>query len=360
MTNPQCYKYVMIKGRYFCLNQDPIRLFFYLYLFTKALRLHPGIIRVSPFSVVRRLIQIRLRISGRRKIIELPFYGNLCLPVHHGFKIFNFRKKTVVKSILPKVNQSVLINEIETVKKTSLLHFAPKLRDWNVDGRWYEEDFINGSPFYPNPRSETNISIKIFDHKILPCLKEMILLQRAKKIALHDYVEDIKESITQRLRSMPLIQKAKQNAINRFLETNHSALLKKNNTSVPLVFSHGDFSLVNILNTKIGIKVIDWEGAGIRNPLYDLFNYFLTELYYKRIPGRIFSEVIKAIDSLKSAVIDDLPEIANSLEPFSEIYRKLYYLERLGMLLMRDESENNLKVILNSMELFDSFEMYKR
>jgi hypothetical protein len=259
---------------------------------------------------------------------------------------------------LPEVNLSVVKNEIEAMQKTSLLDFTPKLHDWNIDERWYEEDFINGIPFYSNPRSETNISIKIFERSILPCLQEMILLQETKKIALHDYVENINKNITEQIRSISSIQKAKRNSINRFLENIFRALLVKNDFKIPLVFSHGDFSLINILNSKTGIKVIDWEGANFRNPLYDLFNYFFTELYYKRIPNKILPEIINAIESLKSSVKADLPEIAASLETFSETYRKLYYLERLRMLLMRDESENGLKVIFNSMELFDSFETY--
>ena len=87
---------------------------------------------------------------------------------------------------------------------------------------------------------------------------------------------------------------------------------------------------------------------------------FFTELYYKRISDKISSEVIKAIYSLKAFIFADLPEIGNSLVTLSELYLKLYYLERLGMLFMRDESENVLNVIFNSMELFDSFETFKR
>jgi len=346
----------MIKGRYYRLNQDPIRLAFYLYFFDKSLQLHPGIIRVSPFNVSKKIIQLRLRVFKRRNIIKLPFYGCLCLPVHHGFKIFNFKKKTVIKSFLPEVHLTAVANEIEALQKASLLNFAPKLRGWSIDDRWYEEDFINGRPFYANPRSETKIAITIFYREILPCLKKMILLKQAKEVTFSTYVGKIIKYITRRLGSIPSLKQTERNAINQFMEINNKALLSPKKAEVPLVFSHGDFSLINMLKTKNGIKVIDWEGADFRNPLYDLFNYFFTELYYKRIPIKISQEMIKAVGALKLSVKADLPEIANSLEPSSEIYRKLYYLERLCMLFKRDESKKVQEVIINSMELFDSFE----
>ena len=348
----------MIKGRYFCLNQNPIKLVFYLYFFNKSLQLHSGLIRVNPFSDIRRLIQFQLHISGHRNIIRLPFYGSLCLRVHHGYKIFDFKKKTVIKIISPEVNPVLVTNELEAVKNASLLDFAPKLRDCNANDRWYEEDFINGCPFYANPKSKTTIALKIFHREILPCLKQMILLQQAQTVMLHAYVEKILQSTNRRLESISLIKdkESEWNSIKQFLEINSEALLLKTDTKIPLVFSHGDLSLVNMLNTKKGIKVIDWEGAKPRNPLYDLFNYFFTELYYKRISKELMPEIKQAIKALNSSVKTYLPEIAKSLQSFSEIYRKLYYLERICMLLMRDESERTIKVIINTIELFDSFE----
>jgi hypothetical protein len=329
---------------------------FYLYFFNKSLQLHPGTTRVSPFNVTRKLIQLRLRVSKRRNIIKLPFYGCLCLPVHRGFKIFNFRKKTVIKSFLTNIHLAAVANEIEAVQGASQLNFAPKLRGWSIDDRWYQEDFINGSPYYANPRSETKISITIYYREILTCLKKMFLLKQAQEITLHAYVERIFQNINQRLSAISSIKQTERNAIHRFLEVNNKALLSKKNIEIPLVFSHGDFSLINMLKTKNGIKVIDWEGANLRNPLHDLFNYFFTESYYNRLSPKILPETIKAVGDLKSSVKAELPKIANSLEPLSEIYRKLYYLERLCMLFMRDESKKVQRVINNSIELFDSFE----
>ena len=74
----------------------------------------------------------------------------------------------------------------------------------------------------------------------------------------------------------------KVNFIERFVESVAKRMITKEKTQIDLVCSHGDFSLVNILKSKNGIKVIDWEGLDLRNPLFDFYNYFFTELYYNR------------------------------------------------------------------------------
>ena len=76
----------------------------------------------------------------------------------------------------------------------------------------------------------------------------------------------------------------------RYLNKIGLSLINKEIYKINLVFSHGDYSLVNILRTKNGIKVIDWEGAAFRNPLYDLYNFFFTEIYYKRAKANLVME----------------------------------------------------------------------
>ncbi len=42
------------------------------------------------------------------------------------------------------------------------------------------------------------------------------------------------------------------------------------NNSVYIVFTHGDMVPANILDTKNGIKIIDWESTSYRSVLFDL------------------------------------------------------------------------------------------
>jgi thiamine kinase-like enzyme len=123
-----------------------------------------------------------------------------------------------------------------------------------------------------------------------------------------------------------------------------------------LVFSHGDYSLVNILRTKNGIKVIDWEGVAFRNPLYDLHNFFFTELYYKRAKTNLVMEINEAILSMQARFYTKFPDIAKSLELFASTYRRLYYIERVCMLLERELSNQLLNVVIRSIDMFERYE----
>jgi hypothetical protein len=226
-------------------------------------------------------------------VLELPFYGNLCLRVHRGYKVFSFKRKTVIKIFDEKVNPYYVDSEIDAARKASSLDFAPKIRNWNIHDRWYEEEFVNGSLCYSNSGSDSAVTHGIFQREIAPCLEEMILLQKPILVDIQEYADRLTKIIAERKVSTTLINKAKLASINHFIEFT-TKLLYFEEIKIPLVFSHGDFSLVNILNTKNGKKIIDWEGAGARNPLYDLYNFFLTELYYKRAAKSLVAEIKEA------------------------------------------------------------------
>jgi hypothetical protein len=125
---------------------------------------------------------------------------------------------------------------------------------------------------------------------------------------------------------------------------------------VDMVFSHGDFSLRNMLMTKEGIRVIDWESAGRRSVLFDLYNYFFTESYYGRIATNLVSEISEAISSLQSRIRSKAPDIAENLSSLTPMYRRLYYLERILVMLEREMSDDLLDVILRSIQVFKRYE----
>jgi hypothetical protein len=289
------------------------------------------------------------------KVLELPFYGNLCLRVHRGYKFFNLKRKTVVKSIEPEVSPEYVASEINAVRKASSLDFAPKIRNWNIPDRWYEEDFVGGSLCHLNSGSQTSFTHSIFQREIVDCLEEMILLQKPVIVDIQEYTNRLTEIITKRKASTTLIDKTNLSSLDSFIEfTTKSLYLKK--IKIPLVFSHGDFSLVNVLNTNSGKKVIDWEGASTRNPLYDLYNFFLTELYYNRAAKNLVKEINGAILNLHARLKRKVPEIAATIIEFSLIYRQLYYLERVCLLFERALNENVIKVIFRSIDVFNSYE----
>lgn len=102
--------------------------------------------------------------------------------------------------------------------------------------------------------------------------------------------------------------------------------------------------------------VIDWESAGRRSTLFDLYNYFFTEIYYGRATTNLISEINEAISSLQSRLASKAPDIARTLPPLGQMYRRLYYFERVLMLLERELSGERLDVILRSIQVFNRYE----
>lgn len=289
-------------------------------------------------------------------MLDLSVRGNLCLRVHRGYKVFDFHRKTVTRIISSEVSQSTIINEIEAVRKASQLDFAPNILRWDLKERWYEEDFVSGYPCYSAAESEAGGILKIFHRHIAPCLEQMILLQDPMPTNLMEYIKKAKSIIKDRKLLTPELDVNKVNSISRYVESMVERLSLKKDFQIDLIFSHGDFSLVNILKTKETIKIIDWEGVDRRSALFDLYNYFFTELYYKRAKTSLVAEIKEAISSLQSRLSAKLPELAITLVSLAPIYRELYYLERVCMLLEREPTNKLLEVVLRSIEVFDRYE----
>jgi thiamine kinase-like enzyme len=184
----------------------------------------------------------------------------------------------------------------------------------------------------------------------------MIRLEPPQRIEIGEYVLRLKYLVENKKFFIVRTNHPAGDLIYSFIDSIVNKIFEKSVDKIPLVFSHGDFSLVNILKSDDGIKVIDWEDAARRNPLYDLYNYFFTESYYGRTTSKITLEVNAAIKSIQARLVTKSPEIAAALLPSAEIYRWLYYLERVGMLLGRDFSSKILEVILRSIEVFNACE----
>ena len=67
-------------------------------------------------------------------------------------------------------------------------------------------------------------------------------------------------------------------------------------------------------------------------------------------------EINEAILSMQARLDTKLPDIAKSIELFASTYRKLYYIERICMLLERDLSNQLLDVVLRSINVFERYE----
>ena len=353
---PAQYRYVEIGGAYYRLKQSPMALAWYLYFKNKSLQLRSRFNKRNIPWIVKTLVQHQLHFRKDRVILEFPVCGNLCLRVHRGYRIFNYGRNTVVRVINPDVDQALVATEMEGVRNASQLNFAPHVLRWSVKDRCYEEDFVNGYPGYWAPKSESAVFFQIYHQDILPCLKQMILLTPPLVTGLDEYVNKIVNVTGDGRLSGPALDAERVRMIQDFTRSVAERLRPEGNCRVDLVFSHGDFSLRNILRTRDGIMAIDWESAGHRNPLFDLYNYFFTESYYKRATTSLVPEIREAVSSLQSSLTARAPDLASTLVPMAQTYRWLYYLERVQVLLERELSNSQLDVILRSMRVFNRYE----
>lgn len=351
------YQYVKIGNRYFCLQQNPFTLVWFLYFRNEGSQ--PHLLKLSKKRLIRYLVAvIQHRLPLQKKgasLLELPVYGNLCLSVHRGYKVFNFHRNSVTKVFAPEIDQAAVFSEIERVRSAGLLDFAPSVRRWNIEQRWYEEDFVSGDLGYAIPHSEAQTLLEIYYRHVAPVIEDMILLKPPLTKNVGAYLDEMSGFLDEKQLCNPKLEIEKIKAIRRFAEAVVQQLLFNSDCQVDLVFSHGDFSFVNILSAEKGMIVIDWESAARRSMLNDFYNYFFTELYYQRVKTDLVVEINDAILSLQTR-LNAKKSVGPGADLLSQIYRWFYYLERIQVLLERELSNKVLDVLMRSIEVFNHYE----
>ena len=283
-------------------------------------------------------------------------FGHMGLKVHRGYKIFDFKRNVVARIIDPDVAPTVVQDELTGVKNAAELEFAPNIYKWDEKQRWYEEDYIIGEKRAISDKSSTDILFRLFDKEIKSCLESMLRLKSILRVETRGYLSQILEILEDTRLLDSGLNKSKIEKIKSFLSSNIKRLIEESSTETFIAFSHGDFSLVNILSTDSGIKVIDWEGAKYRGLLNDFFNFFMTEIYYDR-SGIGIAEKVNALGNniLQVLEINSTPSKDQYLRSL-HYYRRLYYVERVSTLLQRDITDKSLDVITKSIDIFNRFE----
>jgi thiamine kinase-like enzyme len=356
---PVTYQYIKIYDKYYCLQQNPLVLSWFLYYQHRSLCLGSlGVQRKKGCLGLKTFLRYQVRLPPQVPVLELPVYGHICMKVHRGYKVFNFRRKTVVKVLNPAIDTAMVRNEIDSVRNASLLDFAPGIWQWSLEERWYEEDYISGYSYRNGLVSQPNATdfLRIYYQSLEKFIEDMIFLKRPIIKDINSYINENVNILETLKRIFNKFDKLEIRNIQLFLEKTVNLLFLHRNTKIYLVFSHGDFSFFNILKTRSGIMVVDWESASPRNILYDLYNYFFAELFFKRVATTMVSEISDAITSLHARLLARAPDMAQSLLSSAELCRRLYYLERIQMLIERDLSMNLLNVIARSINVFDHFE----
>ncbi len=312
---------------------------------------------LSTFKKLLFFMRCRRNLQAMDMVVELPMYGHLCIPVHNGYKTFDLRKNMVIKVFDRDVETKTISAEIEELKKVSLLDFAPSLQEWSIDERWYQEEYVSGDANESSLlRLNTRAFLEKFHHDVLPCLGQLISWQKPMRINAVAYLEEIMRTVesTGLLKSQTMRKENLQ--IKEFLDAVCTRVSIEENLFVQLVYAHGDFCPANMLNTQSGMKVIDWEGAKYRSVLFDFYSYF----FYRSVSGRVsiaqvVTESEEALSSMVSRIAHENQAMAIALQQSENVYRWLYYIERISMLIERKVTDKNLDISDMILRYLDAF-----
>ena len=347
------YLYIPVAGKYFCTQSSFVSLLWTLLIKNKRLHLNSlGIRRRQVPTILKAIIRYRYRIPVTAKPLQLPAFGQLCIRVHRGHKIINFSTLTATKVFDPGTAASAALNEINSVRDAASLDFAPQLIEVDPQSHWYTETFIPGERSAKTERSDP---ASIYKDKIADHLYQMISSKSVLTRRLFEHLHDLRASMLQQLTHSQLNSEL-ATQIHGFIQSTAARLETSEDIAIYLAFTHGDFSFVNFLYTDNDIAVIDWESAKERSILQDLYNYFLTELYYRRTESNLLCEIDDAISILGRNLATINPELSSNVVDFKAIYRWIYYLERLHTLLDREPCNALENVIRKSIDIFEKHE----
>lgn len=380
--NPRTFQYIKVENegrRYFCLHQNLAVLAWILCFKKDTLR---PIIRSDTKKPKIRLVVSWLRSHYRllkknfmffvvfflythqlRKIdfvITLPIYGQICVPVHKGYKIFDLYRGVVAKVFDHDINLSSIRSEIERLKQISQIDFAPSLKRWKIEERWYEEEYVSGSLDSSYEPLDSVGLLEKFNCDLAPYINSLIVFQQSKTRISIEYAKEVVEMLEDTRFSSQELTATEFRKVKAFLDFVVERLRIEKNCQVYLVFTHGDFCPANMLNTSHGVKVIDWEGAGYRSALFDFYSYFFYRSVSRGVSvGTIVSEVNEAFPLFVSSLAKKAPGISNSVLSLRDIYRWLYYIERIAMLVERKTTDKNLNILEDIFRYIGAFSLYE-
>jgi thiamine kinase-like enzyme len=132
------------------------------------------------------------------------------------------------------------------------------------------------------------------------------------------------------------------------------------NIPVYLVFTHGDFCPANMLKTTRGLKCIDWESAKYRSALFDWYSYFFYRMVSsKHSVEKVASEINEGLPIFISELVMKMPEMAQNLSHFENVYRWVYYVEEVCKGLERERTDKNLNILADILGYIEAFTRYE-
>jgi len=312
-----------------------------------------GIKRPSRKRLSRLVLKGKLGLADPDHRVTLPVFGHIGMNVHGGIKIFDFDRMEVAKVFAQDISRRAAGMEIEASKLSSRIAAAPRFLGADPEQRWYREEYIHGEDA-TTVDSENPGRIAKFYTDAEKCLIELVGISETDDIDIRSHIDrKMNVSFQARWRESGLNQ-ALIDGITAYLGQLERWLKNRvGQDRLPLVMTHGDFSLVNAIWTDGGLRFIDWEGISPGALYSDILNFLYVEYYYGRAPANFRNCISTFMERYRGKIVARFPELRQAADLDPTIARRLYYLERMNWLLGRSATGNLSSVVEKSIEMFN-------
>jgi hypothetical protein len=336
------HPYLPINGRYLNAHQSlPATLARAPLRFTKHVGLGNGL----------RLLLHQLGVRKRRSpAIELPVPGMACVPTQRGYTVFRVDRDSVVDIFKPRVKPAVFEIYAAAAAWVSRLSFTPELLGVSREEQWLEMRYVPGQEGRVLLVDDAARFQRVFQSSLVPCLAELVLSEPPRFVPLAEYVDELTQSLNaESLAAWPQVEPLFRSFVQRI-----SARLADSG-HIALTFAHGDFVHVNMIVSGEGVRVIDWDTAGWRSILHDAHTFFFSQVFWRQdvpMPPVLLEQTIRDLAAALPAHSGWLSLTPQALD----VYRRLYYLERLAMVLRRKKNKSRAEHLKVSIQIYEAFE----
>jgi hypothetical protein len=284
-------------------------------------------------------VQHALRNDARPlSAIELPVPGDFAIVRKSGaIKVLD-ASNGVVYTFMGHEDSDKLRARVEMSKEISRFPFAPKIRQVDLNGGYFSEEFITGS--HPiNFEGCGDDFVEVYQ----PLLVEFLRAVPPSWRPLSDYARSLKDDILARDGLLMRLEPGARRPVAEFVEE-ISGRLEGLEEDIPLVLSHGDYFSGNIVIDGSAYRAIDWANMGYRSPLHDLYylqmNHCRRVLDHRSLQRQTRVTIRRLSDELRGRDAILFDELSPALTSRAE-YRWLFYLECIQVPLLRCDSPHD-------------------
>jgi hypothetical protein len=315
-----------------------------------------GIPKPVALATLRVIIKHALRLLEPDRVIELPAFGHVGIAVHRGCKVFDFQNRYVTKVFEQGTDPEAAMLEIRASRHASNIAAAPKFIDEDPGHTWYREEYICG---VHATDAEVRDGVDIHDYypAVEDCLLDLVACKSPIEVDTMVHIDEYSDT-SFRDRWIAAGHDVEQvNQIAGYIEELGDWLRKQPAPDrLQLVLTHGDFSLVNAISTDDGLRFIDWEGVTYGGLVTDVIHFLFAERYYSRIGESFVAELSEFVARYRAAALARFPELREAADLDLTFARRMYYLERLGLMVKRSVSSHHCNVVSRSIETFREYD----